>query len=134
MRLYAFAAFLALPFLGLWGQTAKADNYCCGGEANPYHSVIRDFYVYKDAVVFGCDGYHCETNIKLLSDVHIKAKCRNGWCEVRSFPFKDAWVLESCLKRVHDGRGGYPDYYSGHVKHKPYDADHNDGPGYGRRY
>jgi hypothetical protein len=100
MRNYAFAALLALPAFGLVPQTAKADYYCCGQEHHRPHHVVEEFYVVGDAVVFDCDGYHCETHIRLQGDIRITAKCRNGWCEIQSLPLKNAWVLESCLRRI----------------------------------
>ncbi len=127
MRLYALAALLALPLFGLASQSAKADYYCCGGGHKPYDFVTHKFYVATDAVVFGCDGYHCETNVRLRSDIEIKARCRNGWCEVRSFPFKNAWVLERCLKRLDYDHEGYPDHSS--LPYEPYDV----APEYDRR-
>lgn len=133
MKLHAFAALLALPILGFAAQTAKADYYCCGKEKEPYEFVTKDFYVIKHAVVFGCDGYHCETNVKLESDIHIKARCRNGWCEVRSLPFKDAWVLESCLKHVYEKPVSYPEHHPGHSS-RGYDGPYEPEPRYGRRY
>ncbi len=112
MRLYAFAALLAFPIVWLSAPAAKADYYCCGTQsgypADEEFLRTRHFYVDKDAVVFGCDGYHCETNITLEGGIVIKAGCRNGWCEIRSLPFKNAWVLESCLTPKHHGHGGYP--------------------------
>lgn len=129
MRLYALAALLALPLFGLASQSAKADYYCCGERDKPHGFVTHKFYVIKDAVVFGCDGYHCETNIRLQSDIKIKARCRNGWCEVRSFPFEDAWVLESCLKRLDYDHAGYPD-----ESDLPYEPDYDARRGYKRAY
>lgn len=96
MKHYAFAALLALPLLGLASQDAAADYYCCGKRPEPF--ITKDYYVHKKATVFDCDGWQCETKITLYDDLKISARCRNGWCEVRSFPFKEAWVLESCLK------------------------------------
>jgi hypothetical protein len=108
MKFHAFAALLALPLLALAAPTAKADRYCCGGDDKP-EFVTRDFHVIEHATVFGCDGYHCETAVILKSDTYVKARCRNGWCQIRSTPFKNAWVLEKCLKDLHhNGNGGYP--------------------------
>ena len=133
MRLFAFAALLALPLAGLVASAAKADDYCCRGSGYPHDEfVTKAYYVYKHATLFGCDGYHCETNIRLDADLHIKARCRNGWCEIRSLPLKDAWVLESCLKHGYGGDNGYRKYPKyGHGD----DNGHDDGePDYGRRY
>ena len=91
MKLYAFAAFLALMFFSFSDHSAQAGSN---------RSVVHKFFVVKDAVVFGCDSYHCETNLKVHRGIFIKAKCRNGWCKMRTLPFKNAWVLESCLKHV----------------------------------
>ena len=127
MRLYAFAALLAFPFFGLGPEAAKADYYCCGAREKPHHSSSHHFRVIKDAVIFGCDGYHCETNVTLYSDISIKARCRNGWCEIQSLPLKDAWVLESCLEKDgygHSERKGY----SGHESYKDYGPDEAEEP------
>lgn len=135
MKLHAFAALLAMPMIGFAAQTAKADYYCCSGHQKSYEFVTEDFYVVKDAVVFGCDGYHCETNIKIIGDIHIKARCRNGWCEIQSVPFKNAWVLESGLKRVYESDSRYRGHHSGH-----HGASYDDRPepepepDYGQRY
>jgi hypothetical protein len=108
MKFHAFAALLALPLLALAAPTAKADRYCCGGDYKA-EFVTRDFYVTEHATVYGCDGYHCQTALILKSDTYVKARCRNGWCQIRSTPFKNAWVLETCLKDVHHkAHGGYP--------------------------
>lgn len=106
MRVYAFAAFLALAIFGITSNAAKADYYCCGRQDNGYDFITERFYVVKEATIFGCDGYHCETNVRLRSDIHIKARCRNGWCEIRSLNLKNAWVLEICLQRTGYGRHG----------------------------
>ena len=104
MKLYAFAAFLALTLVGLAAEAAKADTPCCGD--GPYQSgtfVTYPYQVIKSARVFGCDGYHCETNIVLKNGLDIQARCRNGWCELRSIPMKNVWVLERCLDRLGSG-------------------------------
>lgn len=119
MRLVAFAALLALPLFTLAAPAAKADYYCCGPKHESF--VTKDYHVIEKAVVFGCDGYHCQTNIDLLPDIHVKARCRNGWCEIRSLPFKNAWVLEKCLKPLHHyGRKPYP---RKHTKPAHYDLE-----------
>jgi hypothetical protein len=102
MKIYAFAAFLALSVVGLAGQAAKADYLCCGEEDE---FVTRVYHVVKNATVFGCDGYHCETNIRLKYGIKVKARCRNGWCEIRNLPLKNVWVLENCLESI--GHGPY---------------------------
>lgn len=124
MRLFAFAALLALPLLGFGAGSASADYYCCGKEhyPKPYAKV---YYVPQDTAVFDCDAHHCETKIKLLAGSHIKAKCRYyGWCEVigsvqskghygkdgTSIRLANFWVPEYCLKSYGYGdepyRGG----------------------------
>lgn len=124
MKIYAFAAFLALSVVGLAGQAAKADYLCCGEEDS---FVTRVYYVAKTATVFGCDGYHCETNIKLLSGIHVKARCRNGWCELRSLPLKNAWVLESCLERIgHGKKPRYNPYPDDEIEDEDGDEDEQD--------
>ena len=119
MKIYAFAAFLALSVVGLAGQAAKADYLCC--EDDKYEEfVTRAYHVVQSATVFGCDGYHCETNVVLKHGVNVKARCRNGWCEIRSLPLKNVWVLENCLEKLGHGRRypkkprhvPYPDYES----------------------
>ena len=118
MRLYAFAALLALPLLAIAAPGAKADYYhkkCCGegynGGHNGYEPEFRIYYVKRPAVVFGCDGYHCKTDIKLKAHTTIKAVCERGWCRIKSSEFKNAWVLEECLIAKdygHEGdEGGY---------------------------
>ncbi|NJM35915.1 MAG: hypothetical protein HC850_15865 [Rhodomicrobium sp.] len=112
MRVYAFAAVLALSVFGITANAAKADYYCCGKQNSRHEFISERFYVIKEAVIFGCDGYHCETTVRLYSDINIKARCRNGWCEIRDLPLKNAWVLESCLQRTGYGkhsahRGGF---------------------------
>ena len=119
MKTHAFAALMALPLLALAAPAAKADRYCCG---SGYQSefVTRDFYVTKHATVFGCDGYYCQTAVILKSDRHVKARCRNGWCQLRSTPFKNAWVLESCLKDLHHHKThGYPHSKSYEPEYEP---------------
>lgn len=132
MRLFAFAALLAIPFLAIAAPAAKADYYCCGNENGKQSFVKEDFHVIKEAVVFGCDGYHCETAIRLLRDVKVEAKCRNGWCKLVTFPLENAWVLESCLKPLQHYSGGYPK----RVHEPEYSAPYSPGPGpgYDRRY
>jgi hypothetical protein len=103
MKLYAFAAFLALSLVGLAAEAAKADQPCCGSSQYQHTSLIsHKFRVVKHATVFGCDGYHCQTNVILKHGITIRARCRNGWCELIGIPMKNVWVLESCLYR-----GGY---------------------------
>ncbi len=97
MRLYAFAALLALPFLGLEAGTANANYYCCGQGFDDFGHT-RSFYVPQDAVLFSCDGYFCRTGITLNGGTYINAGCRNGWCEIRSLPLRNAWVLRNCLR------------------------------------
>jgi hypothetical protein len=97
MKLFAFAALMALPLLGAGTQSASADYYCCGKGYHEEHHA-EHFTVISDAVVFECDSYHCETKIKIFGGTEVKAYCRNGWCEIKNFPFAHVWVLESCLK------------------------------------
>jgi len=125
MRVHAFAALLAFPLLGLSAPAAKADRYCCGNEYRDSF-VTQEFYVIKHATVFGCDGYHCETNVVMKSDHHVKARCRNGWCQLRSLPFKNAWVLKSCLKQLHSD--GYDNAYGSHSRHKDHSRRHDNRP------
>jgi hypothetical protein len=99
MRLFAFAALLALPLLGLGAQSASADYYCCGRNNNGDEHHIRWTYVVKDAAVFDCDSYDCQTKIKVYDGTKVKVYCRNGWCHIKNFPFANVWVLEECLKR-----------------------------------
>jgi hypothetical protein len=101
MKLYAFAALLALPLLGLGAGGASADYYCCGKEKTQHYTQYA--YLHTDAQVFGCDGYHCQTEVKVYSGTKVKVFCRNGWCQIKNFPFDNAWVLESCLKIEHHG-------------------------------
>jgi len=116
MRLFAVVALLALPILGLGSQAAKADYYCCGqNRNNDEHSRYGEFIVIKKSVIFGCDAYHCETRVKLRPDVKVSAKCRNGWCRIKSSRFQNAWVLEHCLKPVEDEQEEGEGY-----KHKPW--------------
>jgi hypothetical protein len=100
MRLFAFAALLALPLLGLGAQSASADYYCCGKERREPEA--QHYYVVKNSVIFDCDGYHCETKIKVHGGAKIKAECNNGWCEIKESRFSRMWVLESCLKPIGD--------------------------------
>ncbi len=122
MKLYAFAALLALPFFGLAAGTAKADYYCCGrGEVDEAFQETHPFIVEGDAVIFGCDGYHCETAIRILGGTHIDAGCRNGWCQIRSLPLREAWVLESCLRPVGYGHHGHHGHHEVPYGHDDYD-------------
>jgi hypothetical protein len=117
MKIYAFAAFLALSVVGLAGQAAKADYLCC--EEDKYHEefVTRAYHVIQSATVFGCDGYHCETNVVLKQGLNVKARCRNGWCEIRSLPLKNVWVLEGCLEKI--------GYGPRHGKKRRYEPEHD---------
>jgi hypothetical protein len=112
MKLYAFAALMALPLLGLGAQSASADYYCCGQQKHHYqHKKL--YYVVKDSTVFDCDAYHCETKIKVFGGSTIKADCRDyGWCEIKGLPFGKMWVVEACLKPAYSegeysSRGDY---------------------------
>lgn len=101
MRLFAFAALLALPLFA-FAAPAQADYYnkkCCGEGQNGHgeYPEFRVYYVKRPAVVFGCDGYHCKTGIKLKPQTTVKAVCERGWCRIKSHQFKNAWVLEECL-------------------------------------
>ena len=98
MRLFAFAALLALPLLGLGTQSASADYYCCGQGRGEQE--LQYFYVHTNSVVFDCDAYYCKTKIKVYGGTKFKAECRNGWCNIKDYPFADMWVLESCLKQI----------------------------------
>ena len=98
MRLFAFAALMALPLLGLGAQSASADYYCCGKGRGEQES--QYYYVTKNSVIFDCDAHHCETKIKVYGGTKIKAECNNGWCKVKDTPFSPMWVLESCLKQI----------------------------------
>jgi hypothetical protein len=123
MKIYAFAAFLAVSVVGLAGQAAKADYLCCEKEKyHEYEFVTRPYHVIKKATVFGCDGYHCETNIELKYGLDVKARCRNGWCEIRSIPMKNVWVLENCLETI-----GYGPRYK---KKRRYEPEHDYEPDY----
>ena len=102
MRLFAFAALLALPLLGLGAQSASADSYCCGKGRYGSEHTVRWTYLTKDATVFDCDAYFCETKIKVYSGTKVKVYCRNGWCHIKNFPFANVWVLEECLSRSYD--------------------------------
>ncbi len=109
MRLYAFAALLALSIVGLAAGAAQAGQPCCGEGRYPHHGfVTRPYHVIETATVFGCDGYHCQTNIILASGIDVKARCRNGWCELRGIPMKNVWVLERCLRKIGYGHAGHP--------------------------
>jgi|SRR5687768_1545093 hypothetical protein len=111
MRLFAFAALLALPLFAIAAPAAKADYYkCCGAErhhgGDNGYSEFRIYDVQRPAVVFGCDGYHCKTSIKLKPYTTIKARCYKGWCRIKSHQFKNAWVLEECLSaKDEEGEG-----------------------------
>lgn len=106
MKFFAFAALLALPLLGLGAQSASADYYCCGKERREPEA--QHYYVIKNSVIFDCDGYHCETKIKVHGGEKIKAECDKGWCEIKGSRFSRMWVLESCLKQIggDDEQGG----------------------------
>jgi hypothetical protein len=108
MRLFAFAALLALPLLGLGAQSASADYYCCGKGRYGSEHTVRWAYVVKDSVIFDCDSYHCQTKIKVRGGTQVKVYCRNGWCHIKNYSFKHMWVLEHCLnliyKEGHEGR------------------------------
>lgn len=102
MRLFAFAALLALPFLGLGAQSASADYYCCGKERDRPEHKVGWTYVVTDSVVFDCDSHDCRTKIKVYGGTKVKVYCRNGWCHIKNFPFAHMWVLEECLKPFGD--------------------------------
>jgi len=102
MRLFAFAALLALPLLGFGAQSASADYYCCGGKRGEIEQKVRWGHVIRNSVVFDCDAYHCETKIKVYGGTKVKVYCQNGWCKIKNFPFKNLWVLESCLNLYND--------------------------------
>ncbi|HKJ62663.1 MAG TPA: hypothetical protein VKA94_11850 [Hyphomicrobiales bacterium] len=124
MKIYALAAFLAFSVVGLAAEAAKADYLCCRSEEYQDEFVTHHFHVVKDATVFGCDGYHCETNIVLKYGLNVKARCRNGWCEIRSIPLKNVWVLESCLERL-----GYGAHHRNRHRYEPeygYDTQEDD--------
>ena len=132
MRLFAFAALLALPLLGLGAQSASADYYCCGKEKYPAEHKVYWTYVVKDAAVFDCDLYHCQTKIKVYGGTKVKVYCRNGWCHIKNFPFAHVWVLEECLKKSYDE--GYREekgYENGGYENgggdKGYDGENGDG-------
>jgi hypothetical protein len=133
MRLFAFAALLALPLFAVAAPAAKADYYkpkCCGESDNGqnsyygYHGEFKHYYVKRPAVVFGCDGYHCQTGIKLKPETTVKAACDRGWCRIKSHHFKNAWVLEECLKEFEDEGG---------TEEGQADEGHHEG-GYERKY
>jgi hypothetical protein len=102
MRLFAFAALLALPLLGFGAQSASADYYCCGGNRGETEHKVRWGHVIRKSVVFDCDAYHCETKIKVYGGTKVKVYCQNGWCHIKNFPFKNMWVLEYCLNLYND--------------------------------
>jgi hypothetical protein len=119
MKLFAFAALLALPLFAVAAPAAKADYYhkkCCG-EGHGYNggedAEVRYYYVKRPAVVFGCDGWHCKTGIKVKPHTNVKAICyETGWCRIKSHEFKNAWVLKECLilkdeDREENGEGEY---------------------------
>ena len=99
MRLFAFAALLALPLLALGAQSASADYYCCGKGQDEHK--VRWGYVTKDSAIFDCDSYDCQTKIKVRGGTKVKVYCKNGWCHIKNFSFKHIWVLEHCLKLIH---------------------------------
>jgi len=107
MKLFTFAALLALPLLGLGAQNASADYYCCGKGRGDQEA--QYYYVIKNSVIFDCDAHHCETKIKVHGGTKIKAECNNGWCKIKGFPFSPMWVLENCLKQT----GGYDNGQNG---------------------
>ena len=117
MKTFAFAALLALPLLGSGAQGASADYYCCGQQKSYEHhrpshyqhssgyghsshyEHTKLYYVNKHTAVFDCDAYHCETKIKIEKGATVKAHCREyGWCEIKGGPFKNQWVVETCLE------------------------------------
>jgi hypothetical protein len=106
MRLFAFAALLALPLLGLGAQSASADYYSCGNNNNGDEHQVRWTHVVKDSAVFDCDSYDCQTKIKVYGGTKVKVYCRNGWCHIKNFPFANIWVLEECLKKSY-GEGNH---------------------------
>lgn len=110
MRLFAFAALLALPLLGFGAQSASADYYCCGKGQSEHK--VRWGHVIKKSVIFDCDAYHCETKIKVYGGTKVKVYCQNGWCHIKNFPFKNMWVLEYCLNLYNDDyvHNGADDY------------------------
>jgi hypothetical protein len=106
MRLFAFAALLALPLLGLGAQSASADYYCCGKEKDEVEHKVGWTYVVKDSAIFDCDSHDCRTKIKIQGGTKVKVYCRNGWCHIKNFPFAHMWVLEECLKPFYrEGEG-----------------------------
>jgi hypothetical protein len=113
MRLFAFAALLALPLLGFGAQSASADYYCCGKRQTEHK--VRWGNVIKDSVIFDCDAYHCETKIKVYGGTKVKVYCQNGWCHIKNYPFKNMWVLEYCLNLYNDDyvHNGQSDEYQG---------------------
>jgi hypothetical protein len=126
MRLFAFAALLALPLLGFGAGSASADYYCCGQQKSYEHhgsghygrsshyEHTKLYYVNKHTAVFDCDAYHCETKIKIEKGATVEAHCRHyGWCEIKGGPFKHLWVVETCLEPHYgrdEGYGGGDDY------------------------
>ena len=98
MRLFAFAALLALPLLGLGAQSASADYYCCGKEKDRVEHKVGWTYVTKNSAIFDCDSRDCQTKINVYEGTKVKVYCRNGWCHIKNFPFANVWVLEECVK------------------------------------
>jgi hypothetical protein len=121
MRLYAFAALLALPLLGLISGAAKADYYCCGkNKGDGDEREVRYFLVVKKTAVFDCDAHHCETKTRLRPHTKIKAECRSyGWCKIEPDRVDSAWVPEHCLKEI-----------GGHQKEEDYSEGEAEGEGY----
>jgi hypothetical protein len=113
MRLFAFAALLALPLLGFGAQSASADYYCCGKGQSEH--TVRWGNAIKDSVIFDCDSYHCETKIKIYGGTKVKVYCQNGWCRIKNYPFKNMFVLEYCLNLYNDDyvHNGQSDEYGG---------------------
>lgn len=133
MKLFAFAALLALPLLGLGAPSASADYYCCGGRP---HSEYKIGYTYtiKNSVIFDCDSHYCHTKIKIYGGTKVKVHCRNGWCLIKSFPFENMWVLEECLQPFygegyghgeHEGQG--EEGYQGQQGYQGYQGNEGDG-------
>jgi hypothetical protein len=142
MRLFAFAALLALPLFAVAAPAAKADYYkpkCCGESDNGsnsyygYHAEFKHYYVKRPAVVFGCDGYHCQTGIKLKPETTVIAACDRGWCRVKSDHFKNAWVLEECLREF-EGEEGQDDGFNEGGDEGGYQGRYQSGYERGGRY
>jgi hypothetical protein len=112
MKLFAFAALLALPFLGLGAQSASADYYCCGGHQRAEYK-IGYTYAIKNSVIFDCDSHYCKTKIKIYEGTKVKVHCRNGWCNIKNFPFENVWVLEECLQPFGNEGYGHGQEYGG---------------------